>query len=157
MFWIHLPDCDLYGPKYQMQVYCLFLHVYWVIVDSLRFRRACSPASASLLPGCPIESKCLMRNAMPGVHVDTVKNRWGLRKQLVTCLLATFCLHCLVASVISYDKNIHLSFSAFLRWGPQDQSSKHRPSALHPWKEPSGHAVCVQGNQKPTILWRLAL
>lgn len=37
-----------------------------------------------------------------------------------------------VASVISYDMTMHLPFSAFLRWGPQDQSSKHRTSALHP-------------------------
>lgn len=53
------------------------LYVIWWFILPLRFRAACSPRSVFLLPDCPIEWRWLLRNATPGVPVDTVRNRWA--------------------------------------------------------------------------------
>lgn len=188
---------------------------------TFRFKHACSPPSASLLLDCPIGWKFLLRNATPGVHVDTVKSRWGLSltghalwwlrfcalkvppvinwkhqklegsymyiystglsiyiyigfSHIFICILFVYIFSKVVLfflffyaaartlkfshfRIIKISSIPCLSFSAFLWRSSQEQSSKHLSSALHPWKEQNGHAVCMQGNQKPTILRRLTL
>lgn len=90
MFWLQLPDVALCRPG-ASTAGLLSVHAHvsesFVMIDvALRFKRACSPPGASLLLGCPTGWKFLLRNATPGAHVDTVKNRWG-SSLLTICLL----------------------------------------------------------------------
>lgn len=53
---------------------------------------------------------------------------------MVTCLLATFCLHCLVASVISYDMSIHFLFQPFCDGAHKTKAPSIAPLRFTPEK-----------------------
>lgn len=165
---------DLCGPKYPVQVCCLFIHMFWVIHDDWCYLQVqtCLQSTeripAARLP-YRVKVSAEKRYAWCACGHSQKQVRIVSDGSLATiCLLQLWFRFCAlkVPFVInwkhqklewSYYMYISLSFSAFLWWSSQEQSSKHLSSALYPWKEQSGHAVCMQGNQKPTVLRRLAL
>lgn len=210
-----LLNTDLCGPKYQMQVYYLFIHMFWCYLQVQTCLQSTERVPAARLPyrvkvsaekryawcacghsqkqvrivsdrsrAMMVEVLCPESSSCDKLKTSEVKRNcqyiyisigfshificilfvYIFSKVVLFFFFSFFALYAAARTlkfshfrIIKISSIPCLSFSAFLWRSSQGQSSKHLSSALHPWKEQNGHAVCMQGNQKPTILRRLTL
>lgn len=165
MFWIQRPDVALCRPEHQQQVCCLFIHMFGVIRDDW-----CCPQvqtrlqSTERIPAARLPYRVKVsaekRYAWCACGHSQKQVRFASNNLFTSALVEVLCPECSSCDQLKTPEDRMkfffsyscLSFSAFLWRRSQEQSSKHLSSALHPWKEQSSHAVCVQGNQNPTVL-----